>query len=166
MRRARALRARLPGAHAPGAEDAPCAFVFVLWHDDFVLPALVSIRSLLLYGTAHDVHVLVASQGKYQVTQQGIDALEMLGARITKIPDVYSVLGLPQPLDHARQRPEVSSMFLKLEAWKLTEYARVLLVDADTVANTNIDTLLLAADCAKVDLCTAGPITPRLPPLM
>jgi lipopolysaccharide biosynthesis glycosyltransferase len=172
-------RARLPGAALPlaaspppglnvdaaasVAHSAPCAFVFVLWHDDFVLPALVSIRSLFLYGTAHDVHVLVCTQGALRVGQEGIDALEMLGARITKIPDVYTVLDLPRPSNEPpvqqqqQQQPrEISSMFLKLEAWKLTEYQRVLLVDADTVANTNIDALLLAADCMAVDLCTAG----------
>ena len=152
-------RPRLPGASVPSKDTKPCAFVFVLWSDDFVLPALVSIRSLRLYGTSHDIVVLVTSTGKFQVGQEGIDALEMLGARITRIKDVHSILGLSREGSSEINNSKgeyVSSMFLKLEAWKLTMYKRVLLVDADTVANTNVDTLLLAADCADVDLCTSG----------
>ena len=155
-------KARLYGELEPKLGNY--CFMLVLWSDDYVLPAAVLIRSLLLYGTSHEIHVLVPNSGPDMVSQRGIDALEMLGARITRVPSVYNMLNLPEPsfnggsggTDDDHPKNYISPMFLKLQAWNFQgTYDRVLLLDADSLVITNIDTLLFAPACLKVDLCTA-----------
>ena len=143
-------------AHSYGESKPPkgtFAYVLILWSDDYVLPACVLVKSLTQYGTSHDIHLLVPQNGKDIVSLRGIQALEMLGARVTKVSNVHDLLQLPKSTI-------VSPMFLKLHAWTLTVYDRILLLDADTLAVTNFDPLLFASGCMKVDLCTASTATP------
>ena len=144
-------RARLYGNVAP--PSGTFAFCMVLWSDDYVLPAVILMKSLLLHGTVHDLHVLVPKSGSFRVSANSIHALEYLGARVTYVAGVHELLNLDHSVD-------VSPMFLKLHAWTLTVYDRVLLLDADMLAVTNIDPLLFAPSCMKVDLCTAYTTTP------
>mgnify|MGYP003762175809 FL=1 len=154
-----------------GEADPPLGhycYMLILWSDDYILPAAVLVRSLMLHGTSHEIHILVPRSGPDRVSQRGIDALEMLGARVTTVAGVYELLDLPEPkeyndktgtsggTDSIHPTNYVSPMFLKLHAFSFQgTYDRVLLLDADALVVTNIDPLLFAPACLKVDLCTA-----------
>ena len=120
------------------------AVVVTIWSNDFVLPALVLFRSLRLYGTYLDLvllvpstHVGTESLPKHfrapELAQSNLDAFKPLGVIIKRFDpsEMYREMSLSNKV--------WSFQFYKLYAWTLLEYERVLMLDADTLAVTNID---------------------------
>jgi hypothetical protein len=123
------------------------AIVVPVWSDSFVLPSLVLFRSLRLYGTHLDLIVLVPTTSDTTdvknnyfdnttplLSSQNLKAFETLDVKIKKI----------DPIEINRERLKSnnqnwSKQFLKLYAWTLIDYEKILLLDADTLAVTNID---------------------------
>eukprot|EP00949_MAST-11_sp_MAST-11-sp1_P001678 g1678.t1 len=106
---------------------SPRAFAIPVWSDSAVLPAAVLIQSLKLHGTESGVLVLCTSS----VSQRRRNALAALGAEVVMI-DYFE-----KKLD-----PSWSRMFLKLAVWDFFEsHSQICLLDADTLAVTNIDSL-------------------------
>ena len=122
----------------------------------FVLPALVLFRSLRLYGTYLDLvllvpstHVGTESLPKHfrapELAQSNLDAFKPLGVIIKRFDpsEMYREMSLSNKV--------WSFQFYKLYAWTLLEYERVLMLDADTLAVTNIDDVFDA--CPRNMVC-------------
>ena len=123
------------------------AIVVPVWSNSFILPSLVLFRSLRLYGTHLDLIVLVPKTSDTTdvknnyfdnttplLSPQNLKAFETLDVKIKKI----------NPVEINRERLKSnnqnwSKQFLKLYAWTLIDYEKILLLDADTLAVTNID---------------------------
>ena len=132
------------------------AVVVTIWSNDFVLPALVLFRSLRLYGTYLDLvllvpstHVGTESLPKHfrapELAQSNLDAFKPLGVIIKRFDpsEMYREMSLSNKV--------WSFQFYKLYAWTLLEYERVLMLDADTLAVTNIDDVFDA--CPRNMVC-------------
>lgn len=120
------------------------AIVVTIWSNEFVLPALVLFRSLRLYGTYLDLVLLVPSTQVTtesmpqhfrvpQLEQRNLEAFAPLGVMVKRFDPslMYKEMSLSNTV--------WSFQFYKLYAWTLLEYERILMLDADTLAVTNID---------------------------
>ena len=68
-------KARLYGEKDPPV-GKPCAFVIVLWGNDYVLPASVLVKSLLNFGTSHDIEILVPKSGSHLYQREALKHLK------------------------------------------------------------------------------------------
>ncbi|CAM9780632.1 unnamed protein product [Discosporangium mesarthrocarpum] len=108
------------------------AYVTLVTNDDFVMGAEALLLSLRDTGTARQKVVMVTpavSTGRRQV-------LNDLADRIVEV----------EPLDMpGKERAHVSSWadvgYTKLRVWTLTEYSRVVYIDADALVLENVDDL-------------------------
>jgi hypothetical protein len=117
------------------------AIVTVIWSDAFVLPALVLFRSLRMYGTKVDLVVLVPDDPS-MISAESRAAFLPLKVRVHTFPtDVFPATWSPQ--------------FYKFHAFQLTEYKQVLMVDADTLAVTNIDDVFETCTSLGADVCAS-----------
>ncbi|GAQ84466.1 glycosyl transferase family 8 [Klebsormidium nitens] len=129
-----------------GNRTAEVAFSTILYVDtsrdyEYFVATRVMIQSLLWTGTDADV-VVLASEG---VPQDWIDTLESEGARVLSVADV------PNPYrGRAGVQPRFARALNKLLAWRLTEYARVVQLDADNLFLRNVDELFACGDFCAV----------------
>jgi hypothetical protein len=105
------------------------AIAVVIWDSYHILPALVLFRSLRSYGTKLDLLILSPTRW---ISSEKLQAFETLGVTI-------------KHFEHAL--PKIwSRQFFKLYAWNLVKYNRILLLDADTLAVTNVDDVFNMCD--------------------
>ncbi|KAI8984011.1 nucleotide-diphospho-sugar transferase [Mycotypha africana] len=110
------------------------AYVTFLCDDVMGEATEVLVYSLNKTNTKHDILVLVLDE----VTQRLRDRLEFLGAKTISIEQVK----YPWDSDKARQKGfNKACRYSKLNLWRLTEYNKVVYLDADTMVANNMDEL-------------------------
>lgn len=126
-----------------------CAYVTLVTNDDYGLGALALLRSLKAVRAQWPLVVLAARNAGY------LEALEREGARIIAVDqlpvsEAFRERHSRGPLHQAApftkgNKPNFHNPldnFCKLRLWQLTEYRKVVFIDADAVAVKNIDCLL------------------------
>ncbi|KAL6052711.1 glycogenin glucosyltransferase glg1 [Balamuthia mandrillaris] len=96
---------------------------------EYLFGLRVTLRSLKLSKTRQDLVVLV-SQNVRQETRQ---LLEADGALVHTVPDIEN--------SYAHRQLRFQGVLNKLHVWNLTSYERVVYLDSDTIALTNMDEL-------------------------
>lgn len=121
----------------------PSRFAYVTIHyegtkndDAYALAVKVLVHSIKISGTEQDVVVLVSEN----VSEKTKASLRSVGAIVVVIQNI------PNPYEHEmRLRRTFKSRFLytfnKLYLWALTQYERVVYMDADNIALYNMDEL-------------------------
>lgn len=111
------------------------AYVTLITSDSYVAGAGVLARSLKSSGTKRSIWCLAASK---QLSTNSLDILKSIFDGITEVDCLDSgdkcnleLLG----------RPELGPTFTKLHLWKLTQFKKVVFMDADTLVLKNIDDL-------------------------
>lgn len=108
------------------------AYVSVLCHGDGYLPGVEVLgKSLDASGSSAPKVVLVTAD----ISQAARDRLTRLGWQVRPIEPIEN------PAADRLLFPRFESVFTKLRAWQLTEFDRVVLLDADTLVRQNIDDL-------------------------
>jgi len=118
-------------------------FAYVMMHyegtpkdDEYVLGLRVLVKSIKLTRSTHDVVVLVSQN----VRPSTVRLLTEDGCIVRLVPNI------PNPYKEAMlkrrtYKPRFEHTFNKLYLWNMTEYKRVLYMDADNVALENMDEL-------------------------
>jgi alpha-N-acetylglucosamine transferase len=118
---------------ATGLEKMKTAYVTTLCNGDSYLPGVEALgKSLEKSGTSTPRVVMVTSD----VSRSARDRLARLGWQLRDIDPIVN----PRPLK-LRMFRRFDSVFTKLRAWELTEFDRVVLLDADTLVMQNVDDL-------------------------
>lgn len=110
------------------------AFVTLATNDSYALGALVLAKSLHNTQTSHKAIVLVGhevSKDLVQRLQKTFD--EVINVEMLDSKDAKSLELL--------KRPELGITFTKIHIWKLTQYKKLVFLDADTLVLKNIDEL-------------------------
>lgn len=128
------------------------AYVTLVTNPDYAMGALALVRSLTLTGTGADIVVLHTKA----VDAATLAPLAALGARLVAADLLPTSDAFNER--HARQQIHAKSPFTKgrkpgfhtpldnfakLRLWQLTDYDRVVFLDADTLVLRNIDRLFL-----------------------
>lgn len=110
------------------------AYVTLVTSDNYVAGACVLARSLQQSGTLRGIHCL-AGRG---LSDASLDTLRSVFTGVTEVDAIDSG-------DHANLallgRPELGPTFTKLRLWQLTQFDKVVFMDADTLVLHNIDDL-------------------------
>ncbi|XP_053565975.1 glycogenin-1 isoform X2 [Bombina bombina] len=110
------------------------AFVTLATNDPYVKGALVLASSLRQYHTTRKLVALITPQ-----------VSESMRKALDKVFDVVRVVDVLDSEDTAHltlmQRPELGVTLTKIHCWTLTEYAKCVFMDADTMVLSNIDEL-------------------------
>jgi hypothetical protein len=113
--------------------------------DAYILALRTWIQSIRLSGTSHDI-VIICSDN---VSQKSRNSFRVLGAEVRvmeNIPNPYK-----QSMTMRRTyKPRFEFTFNKLYLWALTDYDRVLYMDADNIVLYNIDELFLCGHFCAV----------------
>lgn len=131
------------------------AFVTLITSDSYEPGALVLVRILEKVSSIQVVVMYTET-----VSQHVIDHLSLF-ARMVKVEVLKS--GDMENLS-LLNRPDLETTFTKIQAWKLTEYEKIVYLDADTMPLTNIDDLFeypelsAAPDCGWPDCFNSGVI--------
>lgn len=111
------------------------AYVTLVTSDSYVVGAGVLARSLQSSGTNRTIWCLAASK---QLSRNSLDILKTVFDGVTEVDCIDSgdtknlaLLG----------RPELGPTFTKLHLWRLTQFKKVVFLDADTLVIKNIDDL-------------------------
>ncbi|KAJ1929652.1 glycogenin glucosyltransferase [Tieghemiomyces parasiticus] len=111
------------------------AYVTLVTSDDYAAGALTLARSLRRTGTPHRLVCLVTlatvSTATYLALLAAFDSVTPVATRDSGDYANLTVLG----------RPDLGATWTKLELWRLTDYAKVIFLDADTLVLRNIDDL-------------------------
>eukprot|EP00271_Cylindrocystis_brebissonii_P012038 TRINITY_DN30094_c0_g1_i1.p1 TRINITY_DN30094_c0_g1~~TRINITY_DN30094_c0_g1_i1.p1 ORF type:complete len:575 (-),score=88.81 TRINITY_DN30094_c0_g1_i1:1003-2727(-) len=105
------------------------AYVTLLYGDSFLLGVRVLGQSLRLTGTLKDMVVLVSAG----VSQRSVEVLQADGWRVDRVNL------LRNPNDN--YRASFWGVYTKLNVFNMTQYERVVYLDADTIVLSNIDEL-------------------------
>jgi hypothetical protein len=125
--------AALCAEHAADRETMKTAYVTTLCNGDGYLPGVEALgKSLEMSGTRIPRVVMVTAD----VSRQARRRLVELGWRIHGIEPIAN----PKPVE-SRMFRRFDAVFTKLRAWQLTEFDRVVLLDADTLVVQNVDDL-------------------------
>ncbi len=110
-----------------------CAYVTLICNGDAYLPGVEALgESLKATGTSK----LMVAMASADVSEETRARLEAQGWQIRDIAPLHKAGA--QPLF-----PRFDDVFAKLRAWQLTEFDKVVLLDADTLVLQNIDELFL-----------------------
>lgn len=126
------------------------AYVTLVTNADFARGAVALVRSLRLTGTAADV-VVMHTGG---VGEAALASIAALGARLKRVDllptsDAFNARHAKKEI-HGRnpftkgRKPDFHTPldnFTKLRLWEMTEYERVVFIDADAIVLRNIDRL-------------------------
>lgn len=111
------------------------AYVTLVTSDSYVVGAGVLARSLQSTGTNRTIWCLAASK---QLSQNSLNILKAVFDGVTEVDCIDSgdkknlaLLG----------RPELGPTFTKLHLWRLSQFKKVVFLDADTLVLKNIDDL-------------------------
>jgi hypothetical protein len=128
-----------PPGHAPPPPGHAHAFVTLLYDDSFLLGVRALGQSLREAGTARDLVALVAGAA----SPAAAVALAGDGWRVRRVGALANPGRWSQAGAAAAFPPRFWGVYTKLLVWNLTEYERVVYMDADTVAARAIDELFL-----------------------
>lgn len=110
------------------------AFVTLCSNDIYSQGALVLGKSLRNHETSHKLVVMITSQ-----------VSSRMRAILNKVFDEVVEVDILDSADLVRlsllKRPELGVTFTKIQCWTLTQYAKCVYMDADTIALCNIDEL-------------------------
>ena len=120
----------MPGVSGPSGE----AFVTLVTNTEYGLSAAILGHKLQSHGTTRDRVVMVTDT----VTQETRD---LLSRHWDKIVDVSALDSGDAVRLALMKRPELGITFSKLNVWRMTQYSKVVFVDADTMPLSNIDEL-------------------------
>lgn len=115
-------------------QDRRFAYVTLLANDDFVHGALVLADSLERTNTPHPLIAMVT----HTVSKESRDLLSHIGVEIRQVDPV------PNPFSAFKPKLEEAAwqqVYTKIQAWSLTDFLRVVFLDADQVVLCNIDSL-------------------------
>ncbi|KAJ2636961.1 glycogenin glucosyltransferase [Coemansia sp. RSA 1286] len=111
-------------------------FATLLTTDSYLHGALTLAASIRQTGTSHEIICLVAEG---QLSKPALERLSLAFDRVVSVPVLdtrdYANLAL-------LGRPDLGTTVTKIAVWSLTEYSRVVFLDADTLVLQNIDSLL------------------------
>ena len=112
-----------------------CAYVTLVLNDRFCVYAYVLYHSLLASGTVMPLVVLCGPS----VSDSNMQRLESHGMIVQRVqPFPYPARYRVAESDTETRK---SLRFTKLEAWRLTQYRKVVMIDTDTMVLRNIDAL-------------------------
>lgn len=111
------------------------AYVTLVTSDSYVAGAGVLARSLKSTGTNRSIWCLAASK---QLSSNSLDILKSIFDGISEVDCIDSGDQINLAL---LGRPELGPTFTKLHLWKLTQFKKVVFLDADTLVLKNIDDL-------------------------
>ncbi|KAJ2076722.1 glycogenin glucosyltransferase [Coemansia sp. RSA 988] len=111
-------------------------FATLLTTDSYLHGALTLTASLRATGTAHEIICLVADG---QLSRPAFERLHSSFDRVVNIPIIRSGDAANLAL---MGRPDLGSTLTKIGIWALTEYERIVFLDADTLVLNSIDALL------------------------
>jgi len=110
------------------------AFVTLATNDPYALGALVLCHSLKETGTAHSIVCLITDG----VSQEMIGRLERTFDLVVSVAQIDSN---DREMLELLRRPELGVTLTKLHVWRLTQFNKVVFLDADTLVLQNIDDL-------------------------
>jgi hypothetical protein len=119
--------------------------------EEYVLGIRVMVQSIKATGTQHDVIVLVSKN----VRESSRQAFRDLGCIVTEVADVVN----PYKKDDGRRlsyQPRFEYALNKLHLWNMTQYERLIYLDADNILLRNMDELFGAGHFCVVfmNMCT------------
>jgi alpha-N-acetylglucosamine transferase len=111
------------------------AFITYLCNDKFVPGAVALAKSLKHHMTKYEVACMVTEE----VSDLGRQILEAAGIELVNIDRIE-----PARTDGIKDRYKETSwmMFTKLNLWRLTDYAKLVFLDADCLAIRNVDEMM------------------------
>lgn len=111
------------------------AYVTLVTSDNYVAGACVLARSLRNSGTSRSIWCMAATKG---LSADSLEALNSAfsGLTLVEVIDSSDVKNLA-----LLGRPELGPTFTKLRLWQLTQFRKVVFMDADTLVLRNIDDL-------------------------
>jgi len=110
------------------------AFVTLATNDPYALGALVLCHSLKEAGSAHSIVCLITDG----VSQEMISRLETTFDLVVSVAQIDSN---DREMLELLRRPELGVTLTKLHVWRLTQFNKVVFLDADTLVLQNIDDL-------------------------
>ncbi|KAJ2089943.1 glycogenin glucosyltransferase [Coemansia sp. RSA 986] len=122
---------------ATGLQNAGrVCYATLLTTDTYLHGALTLAASLRETGTQNEIVCLVADS---QLSRPALERLETMFDRIISIPmlDTNDVANLS-----LLGRPDLGTTVTKIGVWSLTEYRRIVFLDADTLVFQSLDSLL------------------------
>jgi alpha-N-acetylglucosamine transferase len=118
------------------------AYVSVLYHEEFMMGIRVLGSSLKRSQTPHDKYLLVTPNVPVSVVR----VLEAEGWIVRQVQAIANPHG-----NHRLFLQRLNFVFTKLNIYRLTEYEKVVILDADTMLISNVDELFACNDlCAVV----------------
>lgn len=125
-----------PSKRGRRPEEERCAYVVALWgtNPEIALGAMVLGWSLKRTGTRHD---LVAMH-TWDVPAAAVELLRQSGWQPRKVDYIHAS---PNLFADSSEESRFARVFTKLRVLELTEYAKVLMLDADLLVRQNIDDL-------------------------
>ena len=111
------------------------AFATYLCNDVFIPGAVALINSLNHHKTQHDVICMVTDG----VSEKGRKTLENSGFLLKNIEKI-----VPNRVEGIKDRYKDNSwmMFTKLNLWRMTEYEKLVFIDADCIVLCNVDEMM------------------------
>ena len=111
------------------------AFATYLCNDVFIPGAVALINSLNHFKTQHDVICMVTDG----VSEKGRKTLENSGFLLKNIEKI-----VPNRVEGIKDRYKDNSwmMFTKLNLWRMTEYEKLVFIDADCIVLCNVDEMM------------------------
>eukprot|EP00158_Paraphelidium_tribonemae_P002883 Partr_v1_DN25753_c0_g1_i1_m74639 putative glycogenin len=110
------------------------AFVTLLTSDNYAVGALVLAHSLRDHSTTKQLAVIVSESVSQNVRDQ-------LKAVFDHVIPVESIASTSRENLRALGRPELLFTYTKLQVWNLTQFRKVVFLDADTLVVSNVDDL-------------------------
>ena len=119
------------------------AFITYLCNDKFIPGAVALAKSLQHFKVSHEIACMVTDE----VTEKGRIELENSGLSLVNIEKI-----IPQRTDGIKDRYKENSwmMFTKLNLWRLSDYDKLVFLDADCIATDNIDEMMDFPDVSAV----------------
>jgi glycogenin len=114
------------------------AFVTLLTNDSFFPGVVTLCKSISASGSNYPVYVMVSSE----VSETTKQRLVPICPRIV----VVDRIECPYPSPPEHDAPWISSDLTKLHIWNLTQFKKVVYLDADTIVVGNIDEVRLLPD--------------------
>eukprot|EP00128_Syssomonas_multiformis_P005118 Colp12_sorted_trinity150504_noHs@1041 len=142
----------IPPSLLPSTLPADKRYAYVTIHyegterdDAYVLGVRVMVQSIRMTGSKQDIVILISDN----VRQSTVDTFLRAGCIVKKIENIENPYA-----NNEERRLSFKSHFMytlnKLRVWDLTEYERVIYLDADNIALQNMDSLFLVGHFAAV----------------
>ncbi|RUP48306.1 glycosyl transferase family 64 domain-containing protein [Jimgerdemannia flammicorona] len=119
--------------HAEDRKDVRQAYASFLCDQEMISAAMVLVHSIKLKDTTRDIVLLVLPY----VSEDSRQELITLGAKIVEIEEVP----FPFNATQANKGINKSCRYSKLHLWELTDYDKIIYLDADTMVVEKIDEL-------------------------